>query len=167
MEETNMSKKVIIIIIGVAFLFMGTMGAGFFVLWTKMSAAVAQVQAGAGTEEGEENIEEDEEGEEEATIGTIYKLDTMIVNLADKGGKRYLRVTMELELSVPELIEEIEMRLPQLRDSVLMILPTKTYDEIGTTEGKISLRDGLLERLNSFLKTGQITAIYFTEFVVQ
>jgi hypothetical protein len=29
----------------------------------------------------------------------LYTLDTMIVNLADHGGKRYLRVTMALELS--------------------------------------------------------------------
>lgn len=161
-----MSKKIIIIIIGVVFLFMGTMGAGFFILWTKMSTAVAQVQAGVAGEQGEEDIDTEEEAEEIA-IGTIYKLDTMIVNLADKGGKRYLRITMELELSAPELIEEIEMRLPQLRDSILMILPTKTYDDIGTTEGKIGLRDMLLARLNSFLKTGQIVTIYFSEFVVQ
>lgn len=160
-----MSKSVLIIIISVVILFMGMMGAGFFVLWTKMSATVAQVQAGAGDEAAEEEALEEETGEIE--IGTMYRLDTMIVNLADKGGKRYLRITMELELSVPELVEEVDLRLPQLRDSILMILPTKTYDEIGTTPGKIALRDEILARLNSFLKTGQITTLYFSEFVVQ
>ena len=160
-----MSKKVIIIIIGVAFLFMGIMGGGFFVLWSKMSAAVSQVQSGSGTEE--ETAVTEEKNPEEASLGTIYKLDTMIVNLADKGGKRYLRITMELELNNPELINEVEMRLPQLRDSILMILPTKTYDDISTTSGKTALRDELIVRLNSFLKTGQIKTIYFSEFVVQ
>lgn len=160
-----MSKSLLIIIISVVFLFMAMMGAGFFVLWSKMSATVSQVQSGAGTEETAEEGTEEETGE--IDIGTMYRLDTMIVNLADKGGKRYLRITMELELSVPELVEEIDLRLPQLRDSILMILPTKTYDDIGTTPGKIALRDELLIRLNSFLKSGQITTLYFSEFVVQ
>lgn len=160
-----MSKNVLVIVIIVVVLFMGMMGAGFFVLWTKMSATVAQVQAGAAGEEDEEEALEEEVAE--INIGTMYRLDTMIVNLADKGGKRYLRITMELELSKPELVEEIDLRLPQLRDSILMILPTKTYDEIGTTPGKIALRDEILARLNSFLKTGQITTLYFSEFVVQ
>jgi flagellar FliL protein len=160
-----MSKKALIIIIfSAVILFMGMMGAGFFVLWTKMSAAVAQVQGGQGAAETEAAAEEEPEA---TTLGTIYKLETMIVNLADKDGKRYLRITMELELKNPDLIKEIEMRLPQLRDSILMILPTKFYEDIGTTPGKIALRDELIARLNSFLKTGQITTIYFTEFVVQ
>lgn len=161
-----MSKSVVIIIISIVFLFMAMMGAGFFVLWSKMSATVAQVQADAGADNNEEGDTTAEETGE-INIGTMYRLDTMVVNLADKGGKRYLRITMELELSVPELVEEVDRRLPQLRDSILMILPTKTYDDIGTTPGKIALRDELLNRLNSFLKTGQITTLYFSEFVVQ
>ena len=58
------------------------------------------------------------------------------MNLADSGGKRYLRVTMALELSDPEALTNIESRLPQIRDAILMILPTKTFDEVSTTEGK-------------------------------
>ena len=158
----RMSTKVLIIIIGVVVLIMGTMGAGFFVLWSKMSTAMTQVQNANVTEAAEEEAEQ-----EEVTIGPIYKLDTLIVNLADQGGKRYLRITMEFELSQPELVEEIEKRMPQLRDSILMILPTKTYAEISSTQGKIALRDEILAKLNSFLKTGSITTIYFSEFVVQ
>jgi flagellar protein FliL len=157
-----MSKKMLIIIIGVFLLFMTVMGGGFFLLWSKMSAAVAQVQTGDTPQ-----AEEQKPAKAEVTIGPIYKLDTMIVNLADKGGKRYLRTTLEMELSTPDLVDEIEKRMPQLRDSILMILPTKTYDSISTTEGKIALRDEIMAKLNSFLKTGTITNLYFSEFVVQ
>lgn len=155
-----MSTKVLIIIIGVFFLMVAMMGGGFFILWKQMSATVAQVQQNGGT--GEEAQQE-----EEVTIGPMYKMDTLIVNLADRGGKRYLRTTLQLELDKPEVVEEIEMRLPQLRDAILMILPTKQYADIGTTEGKIALRDEIMEKMNALLKKGQITTIYFTEFVVQ
>jgi flagellar FliL protein len=159
-----MSNKTLILIVAAVILFMGMISGGFFLMWTKMSATLAQVQNPPG-----ENATEEEEPppEEQVTIGPIYKLETMIVNLADQGGKRYLRITMELELSSPELTAEIDKRLPQLRDAVLMILPTKTYADIGTTQGKIALRDELLTKLNSFLKTGTVNTIYFSEFVVQ
>jgi flagellar FliL protein len=48
-----------------------------------------------------------------------------------------------------------------------MILPTKQYADIGSTEGKILLRDELIATMNGILKTGTNITIYFSEFVVQ
>jgi flagellar FliL protein len=163
MEEPTMSKNVLIIIIAAFVLIMGMMGGGFFLMWKQMSAAVAQVNQNGAEEADAEAGEE----AQEVTIGPMYKMDTMIVNLADRGGKRYLRVTMQFELSTPEVVEEIEMRLPQIRDSILMILPAKQYADISTTQGKVTLREELMAQLNGYLKKGVINTIYFTEFVVQ
>lgn len=153
-----MSKKLIIIIAAALLFVMALMAGGFFIIWTKMSALSAPAPV------GEEEVLEEEEAEE---IGPLYSLGTLIVNLADEGGKRYLRVSIELELESQELIEEIEKRLPQVRDSILMILPTKTYADINTTPGKIAVRDELLAAMNGIVKTGKINNLYFTEFVVQ
>jgi flagellar FliL protein len=142
---------------------MGMMGAGFFLLWQKMSTAVEQVQK----QNGNGHATEEKKPEEQLAIGPTYKLETMIVNLADEGGKRYLRVNMEFELSAAELEKEIATRLPQIRDIVLMILPAKKYADISTTEGKIAVRDEMITKLNEVLKSGKINTIYFTEFVVQ
>jgi flagellar protein FliL len=164
-----MSNKVLIIIVAVFVLMIGLMGGGFFILWKQMSNTVAQVQQ----QNSEQDEPEEAPAEEEVTIGPIYKLDTLIVNLADQGGKRYLRITMELELKpaedidVKDVIEEVERRLPQIRDTILMILPSKQYADIATTSGKLALRDEIMAKLNTFLKKGQINTIYFTEFVVQ
>lgn len=153
-----MSKTLIIIIAAFLLFVMALMGGGFFILWTKMSALSNPVP------EGEEEVIEEEVPEE---IGPLYSLGTLIVNLADEGGKRYLRVSIELELESQELIEEIEKRLPQVRDSILMILPTKTFADINTTPGKIAVRDELLAAMNGIVKTGKVNNLYFTEFVVQ
>jgi flagellar FliL protein len=164
-----MTKKVLIIIIAVFVLLVSMMGAGFFLIWKQMSNTMAQVQ-----QQGDaKTVEEEAPKEEETTIGPIYKLETLIVNLADQGGKRYLRVTMEFELKpiekydVNEVVEEVTKRLPQVRDAILMILPSKQYADIAATPGKIALRDELMAKLNTYLKKGQISMIYFTEFVVQ
>lgn len=153
-----MSKTLIIIIAAVLLFVMALMGGGFFIMWTKMSALSAPAP------EAEEAVVEEEEPEE---IGPLYSLGTLIVNLADEGGKRYLRVSIELELESTEMTEEVEKRLPQVRDSILMILPTKTFSDINTTPGKIAVRDELLAAMNEIVKTGKINNLYFTEFVVQ
>lgn len=74
---------------------------------------------------------------------------------------------MDLELGNPEMESEIQKRMPQVRDSILMILPSKRFADISSVEGKIALRDELLAGLNSFLLQGEVTKIYFKEFVVQ
>jgi flagellar protein FliL len=153
-----MSKTLIIIIAAALLFVMALMGGGFFIIWTKMSALSAPVPT------AEEEVVEEEVPEE---IGPLYSLGTLIVNLADEGGKRYLRVSIELELESPEMTEEVEKRLPQVRDSILMILPTKTFADINTTPGKIAVRDELLAAMNAIVKTGKINNLYFTEFVVQ
>lgn len=146
-----------IIIISVVVLFMGMVGAGFYILWNKMSTPI----------QNPAELEEEVVKEDEAIIGPLYPLKTMIVNLADRSGKRYLRVTMELELSDDKMVESMDKRLPQIRDTILMILPTKTFEDISTTPGKIRVRNEMMDKINSLFVNGSITNIYFTEFVVQ
>ena len=154
-----MSKKLIIVIIAAVILVLGVIGGGFFFMWKMMTTTLQQNQVTV-----EETVAEEEQAN---AIKPLYSMDTFIVNLADQGGKRYLRVTMELEIDAIEVTEEINQRLPQLRNTILMIVPSKTYEDIGTAQGKSALRDELMTQLNTFLSTGQITNIYFTEFVVQ
>jgi len=155
-----MSNKIFMLLIGVMLVLMLGLGGGLFMMWNKLSALNAQAMSTGGEKSGQENGSEH-------PLGPIFSLDTFIVNLADNGGNRYLRVTMDLELDKVELEAEVEKRLPQVRDSVLMILPTKRFEDINTVEGKTALRDELLAAVNGFLSQGAITNIYFKEFVIQ
>lgn len=175
-------KKKYLIIIGAAFLLLVicTMS-GMFVywnimLWNKVSSIdkkvnpPLEVEEEVVEEEVEEEVVEEEEAEEEIPIekvGPMYSMDTFIVNLADEGEKRYLRVTLGLELKDEAVIKKIEQRTPQMRDSVLMILPTKKIKDIKSTEGKMALRDEIFTSLDALLQEGDIINIYFTEFVMQ
>ena len=136
------------------------LGGGLIMMWSKMSALDTQIKAQTSEEPEKQAVLEE-------PLGIVVPLETFIVNLADKGGTRYLRLTIGLELGSKELQKEINKRLPQVRDSILMILPTKRFSDISTAEGKIALRDEMMEKLNSFLTQGSITNIYFREFVVQ
>ena len=103
----------------------------------------------------------------EVSMGFIYSMKPFIVNLADESGGRYLKVKFEMELNSKELVPEIESRMPQLTDSVIMLLSSRSFEDIANYEGKDRMRNEIMLRLNSFLTTGFIRRIYFTEFVMQ
>jgi flagellar FliL protein len=156
-----MSNKIVFLLIGVLMVLMLGLGGGLFMMWNQLSALSTQSLANAS------DNPDQQKAIEHPPLGSIFSLETFIVNLAGKGGNRYLKVTMDLELGNPELEAEITKRLPQVRDSILMILPTKRFEDISTVQGKTALREQLKEAINGFLAKGKITNIYFKEFVVQ
>jgi flagellar FliL protein len=155
-----MNKKLLIVLILAAVLVLAMLGGGFYLMWSKIASLETPGQ-------GEEAAVEGEEEAGPTAIGVTFPLETFIVNLADEGGKRYLRVTMQLELVAGETDEPLRARLPQIRDVILMTLPTKRFEDIRSAEGKINLRTEIMEQLNRLFPEALINNIYFTEFVVQ
>jgi flagellar FliL protein len=164
-----MSNKVLLILIGLVLVLVLGMGGGMFMIYTKLSPASPKEVV---PEKEAEVVPEKAKPED---IGAIASMDTFIVNLADPGGNRYLRVTMDLELAgkpadkaaAKTAGDELAKRMPQIRDAILMILSTKRYADISTTEGKTALREEILNAANGLLASTQISRIYFKEFVIQ
>jgi len=98
---------------------------------------------------------------------SLLAMETFVVNLADPGGKRYLRVSIALELDDQDFVEEAKKKTPQMRDRILMILPAKKFKDIRTSSGKGSLRKEMIAQLNPLLDKCKITNLYFQEFVIQ
>ena len=99
----------------------------------------------------------------------VLPLSSFVVNLMDKRGvgKRYLKITMELEVNKEEDKVLVENHNAQLRDTVLLLLSSQSLNEINTMEGKLELKQNLLSRMSQILGDGVVRRIYFTEFVVQ
>ncbi len=98
-------------------------------------------------------------------VGKVIPLETFIVNLAGSKGRKVLKVNMELEIKGSEVIQEIENRKAQIRDFIIIILSSKSYDEVSTKEGKDALRNEIKDNINSFLSKGKIINVYFTELI--
>ena len=64
-----------------------------------------------------------------------------------------------------KLLARIEKRKAQIRDIIIIILSSKTYDEVSTREGKDGLKSEIKDTLNAFLTKGKIVNVYFTEFI--
>jgi len=100
-------------------------------------------------------------------IGVLYPLDTFTVNLKSDSGRRYLKVTMSLELEGEELSLELDSKSPVLRDRIIRILTSKSLEEISSKKGKSKIETQIMDTLNAMIRDGQIKGIYFTEFVIQ
>ena len=100
-------------------------------------------------------------------IGILYPLDTFTVNLKSDAGRRYLKVTMSLELEGEELSLELDAKSPVLRDRIIRILTSKTLEEISSKKGKQKVSTQVMDTLNAMISDGTIRGIYFTEFVIQ
>ncbi|MFZ5570317.1 MAG: flagellar basal body-associated FliL family protein [Thermodesulfobacteriota bacterium] len=100
-------------------------------------------------------------------FGNILALEPFVVNLADPGGKRLLRIRIEMELAGGMPQDEFAVKVPRLRDMILLLLSEKTMENIQKMEGKIALRNELITRINQILTTVKIRNLYFTEFVIQ
>lgn len=105
----------------------------------------------------------------EAKVSIVCPLNSFVVNLQDKKGvgKRYLKITMQLEVGKEEDKLIIGNHNAQIRDTILLLLSSQTLKEINTMEGKLELKQTLLSRMNQILGDSVVRGIYFTEFVVQ
>ncbi len=119
--------------------------------------------AGEAKGEGAAKAGHDEAGEE--FIGRTIPMETFLVNLSGNRGNKLLKVNMDLELEGGKIAEEIDKRKPQIRDIIIILLSSKTYAQLSSPEGKEFLRDEIRDTVNSFLTTGKIKRVLFTEFL--
>ena len=106
---------------------------------------------------------------------TAWKLEEFIVNLADIGEPRYLKVNIVLE------VEECEAKPaggeggeeakapedPKVRDTIIAVLTTRRFAELLTDKGKTQLKAKLKTELNKVLEKAKVHNIYFTSFAMQ
>lgn len=172
------AKSKLALIIVIAVLMVGLIGVGGYLAVSMLGgkkAAKGGAEQGAPAAEGEHGGGEAKGGEKggggesggEGKMGLFVSLDPFIVNLASDAGKRYLKVTMQLELARPEMTNEVNNRMPQIKDAIITVLSSKPAEELLTIEGKFRLKEQVLTRVNNLLTSGVVKNVFFVEFVIQ
>jgi flagellar FliL protein len=110
---------------------------------------------------------ESTEEKKQIQSAVYYEMDTFMVNLADPGGKRFLKSTIKLKVSSPNVLEECKLRSFEIKDLILMLLASKESEDIMRAEDKLALKKQIMETLNRMLEKGQALDVYFTEFLIQ
>ncbi|SBV94835.1 Flagellar basal body-associated protein FliL [uncultured delta proteobacterium] len=94
-------------------------------------------------------------------------LDTFLVNLADPLGKRYIKVTFEVEVVEPKVVDELSRQKPKIRDTIIMLLSSKTYADLAPPESKLELKNEVTNRLNQILGGPKVSRVFITDIVIQ
>jgi len=97
----------------------------------------------------------------------IVTLAPFIVNLADPLGRRFLRLTLDVEVKGQEAAADLNRSVSRVRDAIILLLSSKTFADLASMEGKIVLKNEIVERLNQIIGAGRVSNVYFTEFVIQ
>jgi flagellar protein FliL len=103
-------------------------------------------------------------------VKSTLKLDSFLVNLSDQDGTRFVKVSFQLGLDETKLGEEYAGDpnvLGATRDAIILILTTKSSDDLLTLEGKEKLKQEIRERVNKVLPKGKVVEIHILDFVVQ
>jgi len=100
-------------------------------------------------------------------IGAVWAPDVFIINLADTDADRYLKITMNFELSDALAATVLDQMKPKVRDMVLGVLTVKSFKDLNNFEGKQRLKEEIAMRLHSPLTKGKVVQVYCTDFVVQ
>ena len=161
-EKKGPPIKLILIVVGV----LALAGGGYFAYTNFFQEEAVEESAEAG-KEGGEGGEGEKTGELPPDVGVMFTMDPFVVNLAGSGGKRFLKVTTTLELSAPEVKPEFEENLQKITDSILVLLSSKSFEDVYSVQGKFKLKDEITTRVNRFLVVGHVKDAYFTEFIVQ
>ncbi len=149
------SKGKLFIIVGVVVVLLG--GGGLAAFYTMRKPASATTTAAAAPKKA-------------AAGSGIVSFEPFVVNLADTGGQRFLRISVRLIVGEEEQakhIQESEVQLMRLRSGILELLTAQTSDHIVTPDGKAALKKEIAERAAHIVAPIEVSDVLFSDFVVQ
>ena len=148
-----------------------------FIVLVAVSAGLVLMSSQGNVQAQEKEVEEKKTIEEEKPNKKplikkkkkdfIFQLEPIIVNLAKSQGNRFLKVTLSLEMSAPEVRPDIKKNIQKITDSILLLLSSKLFEDVYSVQGKFTLKNEITARVNPFLVLGKVKEVYFTEFIIQ
>jgi flagellar protein FliL len=100
----------------------------------------------------------------------LLAFDPFLVNLADAGGGRFLKTTIQVVVpdeNAAEHFKEKPVLVMQARSAILELLTQQTADVLVTPDGKKALKEQIKEKVGAALGHVKVIDVLFSEFVVQ
>ncbi|MFN8059008.1 MAG: flagellar basal body-associated FliL family protein [Vicinamibacterales bacterium] len=192
-EEGKKGGNKMVLIIVAALVVAGGGGGGY---WWFAQKAKAE-EAAKAEKDGESAKAEEKDAAEEAPAVkkkrkkkdpvALVELEPYVVNLADTGGNRYVKVRVSLGVDSKEVAEALEepkkggegeggaaegaaakaVLRSRVRSTILEILASFTADEMTSPEGKTALKQEIMEGVTELLSEGEIVEVLFADLIVQ
>lgn len=100
-------------------------------------------------------------------VSEMFAISDIVINPAGTGGSRYLSVSFSFDLESAETYALFEAREPVIRDALITILSSRTVAQLTDAKQKEIVRYQIKKRVSKLLKTDELAAVYYTDFVLQ
>ena len=97
----------------------------------------------------------------------LFMVNDLVVNPAGTEGTRFLSASIGLETYSKETFDLMEKREPLVRDALITILGSKTIDQLSDPKQKEIIRFQIKKRTEQLLHVDDLSAVYFTQFILQ
>lgn len=99
-------------------------------------------------------------------------IDQFTVNISGGGGDRFLQIAFALEVADPKIAEELKRQMPVVRSRLLLLLTSKTAEDLGNLAGKQKLMAEILAEARTPLTQSElpgrgVQSVHFSSFVIQ
>jgi len=103
---------------------------------------------------------------------TFLPIDQFTVNVPGAGGDHFLQIAFTLEVVDAKIVDEIKLQMPVVRGRLLMLLSSKSVEDLSSIAGKQKLMGEILAETRAPLASGPtpskgIENVHFSAFVIQ
>jgi len=165
--EAPKKSKTVIIIVAVALVLVLVVGGLLVFLMSKGGDEAAAEGGDKSHAKAADTHKKGGHGGDDLTVGPMFAVDGLLVNLMSEGGARYAKFAVALELDAQELAPEMLAKKALVTDIIISVVSSKTAEELMNIKGKEGVKTEIMEKVNGKLKDGRVKNVYFTNFVVQ
>ena len=108
------------------------------------------------------------DGKETRKIEAVmFKVEPFVLNINSQAGESFMKMAMEAELAGPVFVEKAKTKTPALRDAVIMLVSSKTPEDLLSPEGRLLLKEEINISFNRILGDKAVSNIFITDFIMQ
>jgi flagellar basal body-associated protein FliL len=100
-------------------------------------------------------------------FGEVYLIEDLVVNPEGSAGMRYACVSVGLESTSADVIQELQLRDAQIKDMLIQIFSSKTVEELVDVRAREAIRVEVKRKVEDVLPPEGLDAVYFVNFVLQ
>lgn len=163
------NKKLMIIVIVLLVLVLAAIGGlGAYLFLGQKHAAEATASGAHGA--AAEHAEEPKKKEKKEGPPIFEKVEPFVVNLSGGPTAPMLQLEMQAELVDEHAKTNFKAYMPKIRSAVILLLSSKTEEEVASAEGKVKLRAQIKRIMNESMDAAQeepVDSVLFTSFIIQ
>lgn len=163
------NKKLMIIVIVLLVLVLAAVGGlGAYLFLGQKHAAEAAAGGAHGAAAEQEKEPKKKEKKEGPPI--FEKVEPFVVNLSGGPTAPMLQLEMQAELVDEGAKTNFKAYMPKIRSAVILLLSSKSEEDVASAEGKVKLRAQIKRIMNESMDAAEeepVDSVLFTSFIIQ